>query len=768
MKNTIISGSPRLSKAALLLTAMSLSTPVWAQEGSNSGTVQDIVVTAQKREQRLQDVPISISAFSAAAVEAQRIHTVQDLDALAPNLLVRETPGTAGAPSFTIRGVTGGGLVAGTDVGVSLYVDGVYLGSTYGSIFDLADTDRIEVLKGPQGTLFGRNSTGGAVSILTSNPAGAFHVKQDVTVGNYAQFRSKTRVDLPAVGPFSASITYLHDQRHGDIRNLQPGVQWNYGPATNGRFGIETSPERFGDRNTNAVAAALRFKPSDDFDMIYKFDYTYTSSTPTGNSPVILGDPASGAGVVAGILASQPPGNAALMSQFTTQRPDAVNGWFAAPGYMKNYGHNLTSSYHVNSMLSFKDILAYRDVNSVTIPEQDGLGGLVTPGFFGPAVAGSPFIVFAAPSQFNTNQFSNEFQMYLTARRFKLTSGFLYFTSTADSGPMPGAPSILVFSPLPNYVVPGSPTVPTHVDARSIAVFSQAEYNLTDSLTAVGGIRETWDRKTGTDNSNVATPIPIDYKTAKLTWLAGVNYKPSKDALLYAKVSTGFIAGGSFGGHKYLPESALSYEAGVKADSFDRRLRTNLSLFYVDYTDQQFLLFSGGVLSMYNAGKARAWGGEFESTLVPVKGLTLTAGLGYTNFKYTYLDPSIGTLSTFFPVNRPKWTSTLSAQYETPTYSWGGKLVFRADTNYKSAMLMINAPISDAERAAMTAPPTWIVNGRLALVDIPVSGAKAEVALWARNLTNNRALASGADLGFLETATFEPARTFGVDLNFKY
>src|ERR1700753_1377341 len=221
-------------------------------EAARATGLEEIVVTAQRREQRLQSVPISITALSSEALKANRIETVADLNAVAPNLTVRLGAGGNQSPNYTLRGILGASSAAGQDKGVSPYLDGVYLQAQSGSIFELADIERIEVLKGPQGTLFGRNATGGAIQIITKDPTGELGGYQEFTAGNYAIFRSKTHVDLPAFGPVSASITYLHSQRDGDTKNSGAGTQWNY-YGTGTESGTLTSPSRLGDDDTNAV-----------------------------------------------------------------------------------------------------------------------------------------------------------------------------------------------------------------------------------------------------------------------------------------------------------------------------------------------------------------------------------------------------------------------------------------------------------------------------------------------------------------------------------
>src|ERR1700761_7285354 len=347
-----------LAGAGMLVAGM--ATPAaHAQDQAQQATAQaagleEIVVTAQRREQRLQSVPISITALGSETLKAERIETVGDLNAVAPNLTVRPGAGGNQSPNYTLRGILGASSAAGQDKGVSPYLDGVYLQAQSGSVFELADIERIEVLKGPQGTLFGRNATGGAIQIITKDPTGEFSGYQEFSAGNLGIFRSKTHVDLPAFGPISAYITYLHSQHDGDTRNLGAGTQWNY-YSTGTISGTQTSPSRLGDDDTNAVMAAVKYS-SDDFDLVYKGDYTHDDYTPNAEGVDYLPN-----NFIRQLYNASPN----PMTPITNRRPGGVNNWFATPGLTENWGHNLPAKYYLNDSIQFKNILALRQTKNV-------------------------------------------------------------------------------------------------------------------------------------------------------------------------------------------------------------------------------------------------------------------------------------------------------------------------------------------------------------------------------------------------------------------
>jgi iron complex outermembrane receptor protein len=741
----------------------------YAQEATaeTSFGVEDIIVTAQKREQNLQSVPVAVTALSAETLTAARFRNLLDIGSIAPGLSMRPNAGGTGGAVPSMRGIYGLATI-GQDQGVAFYVDGVYISGIFGSAFDLADVERIEVLRGPQGTLFGRNSLGGAVSIITRDPAGEFKVHQELTYGNYDQFRSKTRVDLPQFGPLSVSVTYLHNQRKGDIRNLGSGTVWDYSAVTTGKFGLLRSPKRLGDQNVNAIAATAKLDLSPDLKLIYKFNRSVNNFTPygTGTSGI---DPNQSTGTaVLGILAAQP--NPAILSPITRSRPDALNNAFATPGLLRTTDHNLTATYRLNDTISVKNILAFRKRLIISSDQLDGLGGLVSA-----ADGRTPFVAVVATSRYYDKQWSNEFQLNVTTEWFDLTAGFLHFDLDSEGGNKPGTLASISFRTLPGFVIPPANIQPSTVKTLSDAVYVQNEIHITDQFDVTLGSRITSDRKDGVDRTFAGAVRPIRFRGDEPTYLAGVTYKPVPGILTYAKFSTGYISGGQLSLREYDASKAKSYEVGVKADWFHRRLRTNLALYSATYDQLQFLT-SGAAFGIaagqviFNGGDAKVKGFEFEATAVPIPGLTLVGNLSYTDLRYKTVNPVVGNTSTFLPTFTPKWTASTSLQYETKPVVGEAYLQFRLDANYASQQLIgpHEPNMAPGYFQSTLIPSAWIINSRLALADFTVGGTKLSVAAWGRNLTNNRGHIGGASFRFLTTAIYQSARTYGLDLTIDY
>jgi iron complex outermembrane receptor protein len=732
-----------------LMTAGFWATPTMAAtEAPAAATrLEEVVVTAQKRAENLQDVPISVTAVTASALEAHRFELLSDLSGLAPNVSLNS--GLVGQNSIiaVVRGLASAPVFPGQSEGVSFYLDGVYLGNVYGSLLDLADVQQIEVLKGPQGTLFGRSSVGGAISIISTNPTGQFHVTETLTAGNYNQFRNKTHVELPQMGPFTANFTYLHFQRDGDIKNLGGGTVWDLRTARASlpvrgthQNDIFTSPNTLGDQDVDAVAGTIRFQPIDAFTASYKFDYSHNDYTPYGNGISYIGpagnpiNPLPPGTSIPQVIAAQTPGTVVPVANL--ERPKAVNDNFDGPSTEVNYGHALTLEWHPNEYLAFKDIAAYRHNNVVYEINTIGTGGLKTQAggvnpclVFGGAACfltppalqpgplyppgspayGTPFIYPASDNDYRSSQTTNEFQVFLTTKWFTLTSGYMYYSEHAITYNL----KQIIFPNAAGTYVTGAGTAASPYVLPACG--NNDQYTECPANAALGFGLQTGDQKTSAksnaiytqakvhitsqidfdagirrtwDSSTFGGEVPVPplqtTKEAASTYLLGLNYKPTSDILLYAKWSTGYIPGSIFNARPYGAETATSYEAGLKADWFDHTVRTNVSVFDVTYRGFQVFSFDPVFgLIVINRGAGKAKGFEFEGTWKPTSGLTLGTNVGYTDMVF---GDHADPASRTLVAFVPKWTLNFNGQYESDPIeaAWGGRFVIHGDANYTS------------------------------------------------------------------------------------
>ena len=742
----------------------------------DNGGVADIVVTAQKREQSMQDVPIAITALSQGTLEANRITNVQDLASTTPNLEVRTVAGGVGIPVFAMRGVVSYGSVPGQDKSISLYLDGVYIGSSQGSAFELPDLERIEVLRGPQGTLFGRNSTGGAVSIITRDPSGKFSARQVFTVGNYDQFRSSTRVEFPAWGPFSASVSYTHDERKGDMKNLGAGQVWDRTGAPH--QGIQTSPKTLGDKNSESVFFALKFEPDDRFSTVYKFDWMENEFTPEGTAltaftPGVLNRFAPGFGDLIQALYNANPSPIA-----GADRPKAVNNSFTTPGFQRVQGHSLTSNLKLSDNLSLKNIFAYRKSFIVASSDLTGAGSLVVTPALAPflgAAAGTPYVLSGSTSFSAASQYSDELQLNYNSDLLTFTAGGLWFHIKSRTGAPDGfVGASIILSPIPGGVLPTGSRNLSFNTAESVAGYAQAEVHVTPQIDIVGGYRLTHDQKNGVAFVR-NTAFGFTYNDTRPSYMGGVNYRPDRDILLYAKYSTGFVSGGSVASLAFQPETAKAWEGGVKADLFGRKLRTNLALFAASYKDLQQV--QGGQFIgrpdlstvVIRQADLKTRGFELEATLAPIRGLSINGSVGYTHYKASNINPFVcGADPCDTNTLRPKWTANVGAQYESEPLFGDTTLMARIDGAWRSKVKTLGQLVLTSDYDSIRySKAGWNLNSRIALQNIDLAGSKVDIALWGRNLTNIGRPMFPIYFSFAGSTTYERARTYGVDLVFK-
>lgn len=779
-----------------LATGGLVSIQAHAQEvpGEENDGLDEIIVTAQKREQSVQDVPIAVTALSGDALVANRVVNVTDLNGLAPGVTVRTSAGGSALPSFTVRGSVSYGVVPGSDKQVSIYLDGVYISAARGSIFDLPDVERIELLRGPQGTLFGRNATAGAVSITTRDPLGEAAFRGDLTVGNYNQRRVRASIDLPKAGPFSGYVSFVHDERRGDIRNAGAGRVWDRTAALSKPVAkVRRSPKYLGSKNTESFFGALKFEPTDDFSMVYKYDRAEMDGTPEGTGLIGI-NPARGA--VNNFI------NALVNSQATPvnfarhgKRPKVVNNSFVIPSTQRVSGHSLTARLDLGD-ITLRNILAYRKSYIFATSALDGISALPITAAAAPlfglpaALVGQPWITITTQPEGKGSQWSNELQLNYDSDLLTLTAGALWFHSVDRTG-IHGMQNSPAFTTWINGVAPLASRGQNFNKQTSIAAYTQVEWHVSDQLDIVAGARVTKDHKSGSFTFGSAAPftvVPFDYKKTKPNFLIGANYKPIEDILLYAKYSTAFVSGGSVAGIPFQPETAESVEGAIKAELLDRRLRANLAVYAVTYkhyqTAQAATNFPGlfppavqasiGTFIIEQGGPVKSRGFEFDFSAAPAEGLTFGGSLGYSKTTFEDVNPILVAASggkysseSF----RPYWTGGLWGQYDTDPLFDEAYLSFRADGTYQSYMRLAQNPdLAVGYAAAIRGVPAyWILNGRVSLRDINIGPAKVELAAWGRNLTDNRSASFALDLArIIAGANYIPARTYGLDLSVRF
>ena len=728
--------------------------------GSSEG-LEEIVVTARRREEVLQTTPVSVSAVTGATMDRLSLRSIDQVANFIPNIPSIPTVGFIGGATTFIRGIGEHDILITEDSPIGQYVDGVYIAGPTSTRFDLVDVERVEVLRGPQGTLFGRNTTGGAINIVTRKPAHDFGIEEKFTYGSYDEIVSRTEVNTGEIGSsgLSGIVAYQHRQRDGYVNNVNQ-------PSDHDPGALDTD--------------ALWLKLHGDWDAVaadYSFDYEK-----------IRGQNAYGqisyvSPQVAAYYAQAPQlgGGTLVVDPNRRQNVDLAPVPDARIGMQ---GHALTLQYDLSSELSLKSITGYRQFwgySYVPYAPAD---------LVGPTVTGiAPVTPYIGPTGQRLIQYSEELQVLGKTDRWNYVGGLFYFHDRANENETANLTFLL--SPTLGFNT-GAATI-AQQSSTSVAAFGQVSYTppiLDDKFEITGGLRFTRDAKS-VIQSQPFTAIETRH-FYDLSYAVTLNYHLTDDLMAYFRVSTGYRSGGfniraqAGQGYDFAPEDALVYEGGIKSEWFEHRLRANVSAFYTDYSNLQVAQFTGlsgigsGGAGVKNAN-ADYTGFELELQARPVEAVTIDGSIGYVHPEYRQIffpNPVTGALQNYaasahFPYV-PEWTNHVGVQYQLPDFGVG-KLSLRADYAYQSSKYFFatDLPTQDPFNDAIKAPDQHLLSARITLADVPVWGGRAmlETSLWGENLLNDNYVIQGVDfgpsLGFA-TKTYGVPRTVGFDIKVKY
>jgi len=730
-----------------------------AQTTSDAAGLQEVVVTARRREEVLQATPLSVSALPGAELERLNVRGIDQVGQYVPNIASVPTAGYVSGATTFIRGIGEHEILITQDSPVGQYLDGVYIAGQTSTNFDLVDVQRIEVLRGPQGTLFGRNTTGGAISIVTKKPREDFGIEEKFGYGSFNSLYTRTEINTGAIGSsgLSAIVAYQHRQADGYVDN------------------INTPPDHDpGALRTDAVWLKIHGE-WDSLTADYSFDFDKIHGQ-TQASPIAYVSP-----LVAAYYAHSPAlGGATLVVD-----PDRQQTVSLAPIPEQRIGilgHALTLQYDIADDLTLKSITGYRQfwLSSATTYAPPGLLGVTVTGV-------APVTPFIGTTGQRLLQYSEELQVLGTGDRWNYVGGLYFFYDRANENEQ--SHFTVVLSPTLGLNLL-SPTL-AEQNSESDAVFGQVNYRppvLDDRLEVTGGLRFTRDSK----SIDQVAPI-VDIQTQhyyNLSYNVTLNYQLAADLMAFGRISSGYRSGGfnvrasADQGLNFAPEKATVYEAGIKSEWLEHRLRANLSAFYTDYENLQVSQFTGetaGSNSGVKNANADYTGFELEVQAKPVQSVTIDASLGYVHPEYQQIffpDPVTGLLrnyanSAHFPYV-PEWTNHLGVQYEFPELSFG-RFVLRGDYSYQSSKYFFTTdlPTQNPFNDLIKAPDQNLISARLTLTDVTIWNGKAnlEASVWGENLLDDKYLIQGVDfgpaLGFA-TKTYGMPRRFGFDVKVRY
>lgn len=729
---------------AVAVSALALSTSAFAQSATESDTseggLSEIVVTAQKRAQNLQDVPISVSAFDSTAIKEAGFTNSLSIGDQVPNLEIKTF---GGVPNIFIRGVGNNDFNASSIGPISIYRDDVVVASTGSQIFSLFDLERIEVVRGPQGTLFGKNTTGGAIQFFSKLPDGKFEGNARFGYGRFDLFEGEAAVSMPLADTLSLRVAGIVRRRDGEKINLFTG-------------------DRAIDVDEAAARAILRWQPSSETDVRLTVGGGRDRSDYLENKPV---------GTI----------NGADLFGYSDPFPNNPN-LLNFNGQSRNHSDNVFVNLNISQEFgdfTFKSISGYDKSDVDNRVDVDGGTKRVDE------------ITFLSDAE----QWTQEFQLSYDHGPLNAIAGLYYFQENLDADSNADLLGELTFAQ-------GALPLITRATRknRAYAIFGQATYAVMPTLRLTLGGRYTIDKVRVTHRADLipgffdadvpdGAPVPLVPFAAlrdtfkSFSWRIAADYDVTDDVLAYASIDRGFKAGGFNIGiitsvaerTQVDPEYLTSYEIGLKSTLFDRRLRLNLSAFYYDYTDLQVLSVNRQAgsavptLGLDNAADATIKGIELEATAAPVHWLDLGLNLGILDAKYkNYLsgaiDPATGNARDFSG-NRmpgaPKFTLSTFAQVTVPAGRFETR--WRAEYNYTGKKYYNNVQ----DNLISSGKGYGLLNLRATLAD-PDQGW--ELAAWAKNVTGKAYIVDATDtsgFGFVPRYYGERS-TYGVEFSVRF
>ena len=722
-------------------------------EGQDTATT-DIVVTARRTDERLQRVPSSISAFNERALDRIQATDTTGLQGAVPNLNIVQGRGSSNATNIFIRGIGQPDALQTFDPAVGVYVDDVYFSRIRGNQLDLLDVERIEVLRGPQGTLYGKNTIGGAIKFVSRKPGQDFRAEATASVGSYKQLEFRGNVSGPVSNTLALGVSIMRATRDGFVEDRNDDREYN-------------------DRDSWGVRGALAFTPTDSVRVDLTADYS------EDDAALNVGRPLNNFVTFSGgtLVVTDPVGSSKYnwKGETTPGLPNSTK--------LKHYGFAGTITADLTDNLSWKSITAIRNLKTRDYVDIDATRFEVGDVFVG----------------VDQDQFSQEMQLAYTGDRLIAVAGVYYLKENVESHQEAYADDLLG----PLFLNSGFlRTVDDDLSTKSYAAYANASYEIAPTVRLSAGLRYTKETKdyfrtTSTFfsllpafNSTFAF-VPPQGKWNDTSPMVSLDWQATPSTMVYARVAKGFKSGG-FNGRantvaestKYDPETVWSYEAGFKT-TVANQLKLNGAVFYNDYKDFQARVsgidddpvtgLPSPKLSVLNAGKMRIKGAELEAAWTPVRNLLVDAQLGYLNADYKDFDDvrftAFGGSRAFqTPAFAPKWTLRLGGQYTFDLAGAGG-ITVGGQTRYRSrqALAVDNTIVNTAtEVAGLFQDGYWIQDARIVWEH---SSKRFSLGLYGYNL-GDKAYKTDAQefssVGNIRTVYYGAPRTFTLKLTARY
>ncbi|MGA0602833.1 TonB-dependent receptor [Caulobacter sp. KR2-114] len=742
------------------------ATAVRAEEAGATPVLGELVVTAQHRSENIQKVPISINAFSARDIRKLGIQTSTDIGLVTPNVNIALSQGAGNQPIITIRGIGINDENTNNAGPIAVYVDDVYLSSPAAQTFSTFDLERVEVLKGPQGTLYGRNTSGGAINYVSVKPSDTFSAMGHFSYSSFNTFNIEAAVGGPIAPGLDGRISFLKDNSDGYAFNTLTGQHEN-------------------GANDWALRGQLLWKPRDDLKFLFNVNGGQIDTRPAQYGH--YGDFVPG---------TQGLASPVLCSVADTMADKCVDLFgYTQPKSYYSGGFNKQAHLKVNSINASARIdwlPGYLTVTSITAFEHNDK---IEP----EDTDSSPYRELEINWGVKNNTVTQEFRVAHTEAKYNWTGGLYYLhEDLRQNQPLEFLLDYdLFYGPGSGDGFVNRQTDTSHQVTDAIAAFGQGEYNVTDKLKFILGGRFTHEHRTfeyagtiqvqegGMDHFGPAVSllppgavIPA-LNNSNFSWRVAADYSLTSDVLAYASIATGFKSGDFNGGFLSTdpvqalfqlkpigPETDVAYEIGLKTSWFDHRLVANASVFYTDYSNLQVFSLvqspNGPLNSLTSAQKAHNVGADFQLTAKPIPALTLTANLGLLDAKIDrFVVPGVGvsSLQGLQLAFSPHVSAFLMADYKVPVGP--GTVDFQFSASYKGHQFY-----DSTNDPYLAQNAYWLENIR-----VGYEVGRWEVAGSIKNLSNlkytNDAFDSTGPFGYIQPVWGTP-RWYAIELNYRY
>ena len=723
-----------------------------AQDTARSGGLEEIVVTAQKRAESAQDVPIALSVFGAEDLRAANIRRIEEIVLRTPNFTMMRV--NVGEPQFYIRGVGSNSDSAAGDPTVGVFQDEIYIGRISGAAFDVFDMQRVEVLRGPQGTLFGRNTSGGAVNFIPNRPEQDFFASADLSLGNYDSIEARAVLNGGITDSLAGRLSVSRREHSGYSENITTGADLD-------------------DEDNWSARGQLLFTPSDTSRLLLGYDFVKDDNSGNARVPYPVFD----TGQVG-------PVNNLVLGALRRLWPvgsDVRKAYSVPESYQERDINGLTVRFESDASYGSWTLLGgWRKVELSWYEDLDGLKP------YGPPTT-SWVLQNRNITDEDAEQYSLEARLASPAdSRVQWVTGLYYFTEEVNRNET----FRTQFSLIP--AAGGDVTFLQDVDSSTYAAFGQLTYPFTDALSVTAGLRYSNDDKDAHQlaRNNVPTDttpgIPLfpgqpydiqaDDSWSSTTGKLAVDYRLGAGHLLYASASKGFKSGifpsqnnqVNTVGEATPPEEVWSYEAGAKTEWFDNTLRVNLAVFYMDYQDLQLFRLDSALRLVTFTRDTTNKGAELEVLAAPAEGLQV-------GLNAAYLDATVdGSPEDGAQLPRaPEYSFGGFAQYQWPFA--GGNMALRADfkwtDDYRTELAYVTVPATPTSPAADAANARITEVQSFALLDARLSYAPGdgnlEFSLWGKNLTDETYPTHIIPFLGNGVSIFGPPRTYGVAASWK-